>query len=47
MHRLVANNTQTYWVPGYVRENHFHNWLQNARLGRVRNRFWGTPIPMW
>jgi len=46
--QLVANNKQTYWVPSEVRENRFHNWLLNARDWAVsRNRFWGTPIPMW
>jgi len=46
--RLVANNDQTYWVPDFVKEKRFKNWLENARDWAVsRNRFWGTPIPMW
>ncbi|KAI9095201.1 tRNA synthetases class I-domain-containing protein [Phlyctochytrium arcticum] len=46
--KLVANNSQTYWVPDFVKEKRFHNWLENARDWNIsRNRYWGTPIPLW
>ena len=28
---LLANNAKTRWVPAYVQEKRFHNWLENAR----------------
>ena len=41
--RLVANNQKTQWVPDFVKEKRFKNWLENARDWSVsRNRFWGT-----
>ncbi|KAN0031556.1 hypothetical protein ACTFIV_005421 [Dictyostelium citrinum] len=46
--KLLANNDKTYWVPDFVKEKRFANWLKNATDWAVsRNRYWGTPIPLW
>jgi isoleucyl-tRNA synthetase len=46
--RLLARNQEINWVPEHVRDGSFGKWLANARDWSIsRNRFWGSPIPVW
>ena len=46
--RLLARNQEIRWVPEHVRDGSFGKWLANARDWSIsRNRFWGSPIPVW
>jgi isoleucyl-tRNA synthetase len=46
--RMVELNQQIHWVPEHVRDGSFGKWLEHARDWSIsRNRFWGSPIPVW
>jgi isoleucyl-tRNA synthetase len=46
--RLLANNDQILWMPEYVGERRFANWLAEAKDWNIsRNRFWGSCLPVW
>jgi isoleucyl-tRNA synthetase len=46
--RMVELNQQITWVPEHVRDGSFGKWLEGARDWSIsRNRFWGSPIPVW